>query len=245
MADDLIRSLAEHEAVIERGLNTFVEVGTALLAIREERLYRQDFATFEKYCRGRWSFGRQRAQQLIEAAAVVQDFGQEKVQPNESQARELGRVPEPERAEVWRETVERTNGKPTAAAVRETYAPTPPVIDPDVDLATPARREPMRPPISNEEIAQLRAVPTPAPRTPVTELLESNSDLQRARYLHEFMKVLTRSDDFMEFDPTKLAELADADLVQTVDDYAARVRNFTDRFHRARPGLHVISGGMK
>jgi len=30
-------------------------------------------------------------------------------------------MPEPERAEVWAETVERTGGKPTAAAVRETY----------------------------------------------------------------------------------------------------------------------------
>jgi hypothetical protein len=33
---------------------------------------------------------------------------------NEGQARELARVPEGQRAEVWRETVERTNGKPTA-----------------------------------------------------------------------------------------------------------------------------------
>ncbi|MFA1552007.1 hypothetical protein [Actinomadura chokoriensis] len=52
----------------------------------------------------------------------------------ESHARELARVPEPERAEVWRETVERTNGKPTAAAIRETYRPGPvpgPVPEPE------------------------------------------------------------------------------------------------------------------
>lgn len=34
--------LAQHEGVIERGLKTFVDVGNALLAIRDKRLYRQD-----------------------------------------------------------------------------------------------------------------------------------------------------------------------------------------------------------
>lgn len=39
--------------------------------------------------------------------------------PNESQARELAKLPDPEQAAVWHETLERTNGKPTAAAVAE------------------------------------------------------------------------------------------------------------------------------
>jgi hypothetical protein len=38
---------------------------------------------------------------------------------SEGQARALAKVPEPERADVWRDTVERTEGKPTAAAIRE------------------------------------------------------------------------------------------------------------------------------
>jgi hypothetical protein len=67
---------------------------------------------------------------------------------NSRQAAELARVPEEKRAEVWAETVERTEGKPTAAAIRDTAASkisgptgvangTPPA-DPD---ETPARRD--------------------------------------------------------------------------------------------------------
>jgi hypothetical protein len=63
--------LQQHEAVIERGLGTFVEVGTALAAIRDARLYRLEYATFEDYCRERWGFSRVRAHQMIDAAAVV------------------------------------------------------------------------------------------------------------------------------------------------------------------------------
>ncbi|MFD9909413.1 hypothetical protein, partial [Streptomyces sp. NPDC059063] len=44
------------------------------------------------------------------------------VPTSERQARELGRVPEAQRAEVWRQAGERTGGKPTAVAVRETAA---------------------------------------------------------------------------------------------------------------------------
>jgi hypothetical protein len=120
-------SLAEHEAVIERGLNTFVEVGTALLAIRDGREYRATHAAFEDYCQQRWGMRRQRANELIAAARVVDEISSTDVPApsNEAQAVALARIPEPERAEVWRETIERTGGKPTAAAIRETYAPLP------------------------------------------------------------------------------------------------------------------------
>jgi hypothetical protein len=101
-------------------------------------------------------------------------------------------------------------------------------VKPQVDEASPQ--------ITAEDSA-------PEPSEAVTEFLESDEDLQRARYLHEFLKALTRSDDFMEFEPEKLAELADTDVAQTVDDYAIRVRNFTERFHRARPGLQILNGG--
>ncbi|MFD5508966.1 hypothetical protein ACFWIB_14485 [Streptomyces sp. NPDC127051] len=127
--------LAQFEGVIERGMNTFVEVGNALAAIQERKLYRSDHGTFEMYCRERWGFSRARAYQLTASAAAVStivDSG-EVAPTNEGQARELARIPEMERAEVWRETVERTNGQPTAAAVRETYAArTAEVIDAEV-----------------------------------------------------------------------------------------------------------------
>lgn len=51
MSSDIIhvaRSLEENEAIIERGLATFVEVGTALAEIRDNRLYRESHGTFEE-----------------------------------------------------------------------------------------------------------------------------------------------------------------------------------------------------
>lgn len=153
-------ALAEHEAVIERGIQTFYEVGIALADIRDQKLYRADHGTFEEYAEKRWQMSRPRAYQLIEAAAVVSttvDIGLPAPE-NERQARELSRIPEPERAEVWAETVERTDGKPTAAAVRETYEQRhePPAEnfwdEPDADgavdtelVAEPARPEPPKP----------------------------------------------------------------------------------------------------
>lgn len=116
-------ALAEHEAVIERGIRTFYEVGTALADIRDRKLYRADYGTFEEYARLRWNMSRTRAYELMSASEVVSAIADtEMLAPaNEGQARALSRVPEPERATVWAETVERTEGKPTAAAVRETY----------------------------------------------------------------------------------------------------------------------------
>ncbi len=51
-------TLADLEAVIGRGLDTFVEVGLALGAIHERRLYRATHSTFEDYCRERWGMDR-------------------------------------------------------------------------------------------------------------------------------------------------------------------------------------------
>lgn len=115
-------ALAGYEQIIDRGLKTFVEVGNALAGIRESRLYRTDHATFEAYCRERWGFNDRRASQLISAAALVSTIVETGLPApaNEVQARELAKVPEPQRADVWRATVERTDGKPTAAAVAET-----------------------------------------------------------------------------------------------------------------------------
>jgi hypothetical protein len=63
--------LVELERAVDRGLQTFVEVGQALAEIRERKLYRASHDTFERYCRERWGFTRRRALQFIDAAAVT------------------------------------------------------------------------------------------------------------------------------------------------------------------------------
>lgn len=76
--NDLIPSerhdLAHYEAIIERGLATFVEVGAALLEIRGDRLYRETHATFEDYCAERWGFSRFYAYDLMKSSKVVENL---------------------------------------------------------------------------------------------------------------------------------------------------------------------------
>lgn len=81
-------TLAECEEVIERGRQTFIEVGVALGAIRDGRLYREEYATFEVYCRKRWGMSATHAYRQIAAAkrALLSPIGEIE---NEHQARRL------------------------------------------------------------------------------------------------------------------------------------------------------------
>src|SRR5260221_416142 len=68
------RTITELEAVIESGIQTFLEVGVALKEISQERLYReQGFATFEEYCKQPWGWERRQAYNYIAAAEVVEN----------------------------------------------------------------------------------------------------------------------------------------------------------------------------
>jgi hypothetical protein len=62
--------LAELEQTIAQGKKRLVELGLALGEIRDLRLYRREYGTFEEYCRAKWGCGRQQAYRLIKAAAV-------------------------------------------------------------------------------------------------------------------------------------------------------------------------------
>ncbi|MGH7968790.1 MAG: hypothetical protein ACREIC_08705 [Limisphaerales bacterium] len=65
-----MRERDQCETIIGRGWNTFLEVGRALSRIRQKRLYRDQYSTFEEYCREKWDFSKTHANRLIEAAAV-------------------------------------------------------------------------------------------------------------------------------------------------------------------------------
>ena len=91
------RTLGELESVIERGLQTFVEVGAALKEISEGKLYReQGFSTFEDYCKQRWGWERRQAYNYIAATEVAENVQSTAHSiPSLSQAAELS-VLEPE-----------------------------------------------------------------------------------------------------------------------------------------------------
>lgn len=63
--------LAACEQVIAKGLNHFVQVGNALIRIRDLKLYRATHATFAAYCKERWDMAKSQAYRAIEAAQVV------------------------------------------------------------------------------------------------------------------------------------------------------------------------------
>jgi hypothetical protein len=81
------KRLDELEAVIERGVQTFIEVGKALTEIRDSRLYKQTYNSFETYCKERWGFSRARGYQLIDAAKLSTTV--DTPPANERQARAL------------------------------------------------------------------------------------------------------------------------------------------------------------
>lgn len=108
-------ALSDCEDRIERGMKTFIEVGMALAAIQQNRLYRAQCDTFEEYCASRWNFTGRRGRQLIEAAEIGNMFPIE----NSRQAAALAAAPAAEREDVLREARERTGGKPTAKAISE------------------------------------------------------------------------------------------------------------------------------
>lgn len=117
------RHLGALEKRIASGLQTFREVGAALLEIRDSRLYRETHATFEAYCNERWALPRARAYQLIDSAKVVLALGDPEELTNEAQARELAALPDPSTMKtVWKaaeERAEKENRPVTAALIRQ------------------------------------------------------------------------------------------------------------------------------
>ena len=102
------------EAIIEKGFNTFTEVGNALFEIRNNKLYREKHTTFEEYCKQKWQIKRQRACELMDAAGIVNTLSEisNKIETSkntinikESHAAALGKIPENIRGKVWQEVV--------------------------------------------------------------------------------------------------------------------------------------------
>jgi DNA N-6-adenine-methyltransferase (Dam). len=118
---DELDTLARCEIAIQRGLKTFVEVGEALLTIREGRLYRSAHRTFEDYCQVRWGMQRAHAYRLMDASAVVSNLspmGDIPLPTSERQLRPLTSLTPEQQRQAWQEAVETaSDGKVTAAHV--------------------------------------------------------------------------------------------------------------------------------
>jgi hypothetical protein len=116
------------EKVVEAGKQTFVAVGLALTEIRDRKLYRRDYSTFEAYCQDRWGWSRQRGSQLIQAAAVVEALPEKMstVVDNERVARELAKLPVPQQKAVIKEAIKA--GEPLTTPMVRAKLPPPPIV---------------------------------------------------------------------------------------------------------------------
>lgn len=130
------RDLRVFEQVIENARQSFLDMGRALEAIRDERLFEGDFESFEEYVGDRWDMTARQAYRLITSYRInliLRPIGH-KLQ-SEAAARELVPIAEDESTviAVYEEAVRRAaGGRITAAlvaAARDALAP--PVIEGD------------------------------------------------------------------------------------------------------------------
>jgi hypothetical protein len=89
-----------------------------VMVIRDERLYRKEFHTFDQFCQDKLKLTPRRVNQLIGAGLIIKQLPENlgTMVLNERVARELAKVAEPKRAEVVQAASR--NGAITAKAVR-------------------------------------------------------------------------------------------------------------------------------
>lgn len=146
-------ALLECERVIEAGKLTFIEVGSALCKIRDERLYlERGYGSFNEYCEERWDWGKSYVSRIITAADIAQKLPIGNSITTESQARELAKVPEAKREEVIKKASE--GGKLTAKSIAKA-AETP---QEETAPASEASNQPEEP-TAHEVLAALKIEP--------------------------------------------------------------------------------------
>lgn len=119
-------SLVKCERTIQAGLQAFYEVGQALKQIRDGRLYRGQYSTFEDYCIQKWQMGRAHAYRLMESSEVIQNLspmGDIETPATERQARPLTDLPPEHQGEAWSaaQTIG-NNSQPSSATVTKAAA---------------------------------------------------------------------------------------------------------------------------
>lgn len=127
------KRLVTLEKVITAGEKTWLEVGEALTEIRDCKLYRADFKTFDAYLDGKWGWTRMRASQLIGAAEVVKSLPENVNHglQNERQARELSKVPPDKRPEVLEKAASKAKSEHRPLTARDINSAAPPSKKPE------------------------------------------------------------------------------------------------------------------
>ena len=240
-------TLDKCEMVIEKGIKTFVQVGKALLTIRDDRLYRTTYGTFEDYCQQRWQLARATAYQLVDAAQV-DDALNAVDQPmsaiadipkpaNEAQARPLAKLlPKPTASPVERDQAKREVRDTWRAAVES--APRGPDGQPKVTAAhvaeTVARRT------AADVIDEQMRTPIGESNAELDEQLERVMEDSPSRFRANFSAAMSGAVKVMSFSPDRIIEVVDHN---DVHQYIREWRRWCDDIEkRMKPGLRIVGG---
>jgi hypothetical protein len=206
---DESHELERCEVVIKQGLQTFIEVGQALMTIKEKRLYRISFKTFEDYCTHKWGMVQQSATRLIRAYETVTNLQSEPMgsllPESERQVRPLTSL-EPEiQKEVWKEVVKQSDEtrQPITAAKVQT------VVNDWKPL--------------NQEIKEIKNEPMFAISTP-EELLKKAKEVAKER-----AEVKRQIID--QKGSTEVIPLEDLELINRMKNSETVVLNMNTNFH--------------
>lgn len=122
LSKDDRQTLAVNERIVRDNLGAFVEVGQALLTIKEKELYRETHSNFNAYCQATFDFGKAYAYRLIGAAEVMEELKNEKspigdkwMPKTESQVRELLKVPKDQRVKALKLAHQHAGKRPVNA----------------------------------------------------------------------------------------------------------------------------------
>lgn len=244
--------LAQQESIIEQGLNTFVEVGTALMVIRDQRLYREGFGNFEEYCQVNWGFSRQRSHQMIDAARVVGALSTMVDVPlptSERQARELVDLA-PETAAAVMETAAES-GRLTAAAIRDAR---------EVHGVTKVTQTTKTETVVDSETGEILDGPRLAveyiePSAFAKSMVAENlaavmagtpEEQRRSNLTREFFKSLDAISRIHILPAEELAEVLSPEYMASLEQQAKHFNNWMDTIRRTRHrGLRLIEGEVQ
>ncbi len=111
--------LRDLESTIQKGMQTFFEVGTALKEIRDNKLYQADHDTFDSYCQNRWGIDRTYAHRHIQAADVIAGMlpNGNILPANEFQCRPLVKLLDADQQHAWQTVIERASLGPDGTKV--------------------------------------------------------------------------------------------------------------------------------
>lgn len=163
------------EATIKKGKKAFVDVGRALAEIRDRKLWRDVFDSFDAYCQEKWGFKRRRADELIQGAAVAGALAEVSGIPlNAGQATALSSVPEPDREKVLEAASEKAKSEDrpmTAADIKAQWDAANPPDDEESPRGAPPAEEQGQEAFFGDEPA------TDEPEPPVDPQLETSPAL--------------------------------------------------------------------